>query len=130
MKKYLISIVYVIIGAILAGFSFVGKLDEFWSGMGAALLAIGALRLIRAYRWNKNESYREKMEVEVNDERNRYIRNKAWAWAGYMYVIISAVAVITFKATGHDDWSMAAAIAEGLMLILFWISYHILKRKY
>ena len=72
MKKYLISIVYVIIGAVLAGFSFVGKLDEFWSGMGAALLVIGALRLIRAYRWNKNESYREKMEVEVNDERNRY----------------------------------------------------------
>ena len=130
MKKYLISIVYVIIGAALAVFSFVGKLDEFWSGMGAALLAVGALRLIRAYRLNKNETYRERMEVEVNDERNHYIRNKAWAWAGYMFVILSAIAVIVFKVTGHDDWSMAAAMAEGLMLILFWVSYHILKRKY
>ena len=130
MKKYMISIVYIIVGVALIGFSFVGKLDEFWSGMGSALLVIGALQLIRHYRFKKNEAYREKIEIAESDERNRFIRNKAWAWAGYMFVILSAIAVIVFKVTGHDEWSMAAAMAECLVLILFWVSYHILKRKY
>lgn len=129
-KKYLVSVVYVIIGTILIGFAIAGKVDEFWSGMGSALLVIGVLRLIRFYRLNKNEAYREKIEIEESDERNHYIRNKAWAWAGYMFVIISAVAVLVFKIVGQDTLSMAAAMAECLVLVLFWGSYHILKRKY
>lgn len=129
-KRYLVSIVYVIIGVVLFGFAFAGKVDEFWSGMGSGLLVIGVLQLIRFYRFNKNEAYREKMEIENADERNHFIRNKAWAWAGYMFVIISAAAVIVFKIIGQDTLSMAAAMAECLVLVLFWVSYHILKRKY
>ena len=130
IKSYLVSIVYLIIGAILIGLGFAGVVDEFWNGMGSALLVIGVIQLIRRYRFDKNEAYREKIEIAESDERNRFIRNKAWAWAGYMFVILSAIAVIVFKVTGHDEWSMAAAMAECLVLILFWVSYHILKRKY
>lgn len=129
-KRYLVSVVYVIIGVVFMGFALAGMLDEFWSGMGSALLVIGVLRLIRFYRLNKNEAYREKIEIEETDERNHFIRNKAWAWAGYMFVLISAIAVLVFKIIGHEELSMAAATAECLMLVLFWVSYHILKRKY
>ena len=38
--------------------------------------------------FSKNEAYREKIEIEEKDERNHFIRNKAWAWAGYLYVMI------------------------------------------
>jgi hypothetical protein len=42
-------------------------------GMGFALLIVGVIQLIRRYRLEKNEAYREKMEIEVNDERNKII---------------------------------------------------------
>ena len=121
---------WVIIGMVLIGLSFAGIVDEFWSGMGSGLLVVGIIQLIRFYRLQKNEAYREKMEIEASDERNHFIRNKAWAWSGYLFILISAVACIVFKIMGQDLLSMAASGAVCLMLILYWISFIILKRKY
>lgn len=129
-KRILLAVIYVVIGIVLMGFAIAGKLDEFWSGMGSTLLVIGILRLVRAYRINKNEAYREKLEVEASDERNQFIRNKAWAWAGYMFVIIMGVAVIVFKVMGQETMSMAAGMAVCLVITLFWISFYVLRRKY
>lgn len=129
-RKYWISIIYVLIGIILVGLGCFEVVDEFWSGMGSALMVIGVLRLIRNYRFSKNEAYREKIEIEEKDERNHFIRNKAWAWAGYLYVMIMAVATIVFKIAGQETLSMAASGGVCLVLVLFWGSYLILKRKY
>ena len=129
-KRIIVSIMWVIIGMVLIGLSFAGIVDEFWSGMGSGLLVVGIIQLIRFYRLQKNEAYREKMEIEASDERNHFIRNKAWAWSGYLFILISAVACIVFKIMGQDLLSMAASGAVCLMLILYWISFIILKRKY
>ena len=130
MKSYLVSILYLLIGAILLGLSFAGIVDEFWNGMGSALLVMGVIQLIRRYRLEKNEAYREKIEIETNDERNHFIRNKAWAWAGYLFVMIMAVACIVLRIVGQDVLSTAASGAVCLVLVLFWGSYYVLKRKY
>lgn len=130
VKTYLVSIFYIILGAVLIGLGFAGKVDEFWNGMGSALLVIGVIQWIRFYRFNKNEAYREKLETEANDERNKFISNKAWAWAGYLFVMIMAVACIVLRIMGLDEWSMAASGSVCLVLVLFWVSYLILKRKY
>lgn len=129
-KSYLVSALYITIGIILIGLGFAGMVDEFWNGMGSALLVIGVIQLIRRYRLEKNEAYREKIEIETNDERNHFIRNKAWAWAGYLFVMIMAVSCIILKIVGQDTLSMAASGSVCLMLVLFWCSYYFLKRKY
>ena len=85
MRVYL-NIFWIILGAILIGLAFAGKVDEFWNGMGTALLIIGAIRLLRYHRLNKNDAYRERKELEMSDERNQFIRNKAWAWALQLFV--------------------------------------------
>ena len=133
MKKYLnylFAVLYIAIGMILVVLAFAGKLDEFWSGMGSALLTIGVIRFIRLYRFQKNEEYREKMEIEEKDERNHFIRNKAWAWAGYLFVLIMAIATIIFKLIGQELLMMAASSSVCLVLVLFWVSYLVIKRKY
>lgn len=129
-KKYIVSIVCIGIGVILFALSLMGKLDEFWSGMGSALLVVGTIQLIRRYRFNKNDAFREKIEIEENDERNHFIRNKAWAWAGYLFVMIMAVATIILKFVGQESLMMVTSGSVCLMLILFWISFLILRRKY
>lgn len=130
IKSYLVSVIYIVIGTILLGLGFAGMVDEFWNGMGSALLVIGVIQLIRRYRLDKNEAYREKVEIETNDERNRFIRNKAWAWAGYLFVMIMAVASIVLRIFEQNLLSIATSGAVCLMIVLFWGSYFFLKRKY
>ena len=130
VKTYLVSIFYIILGAVLIGLGFAGKVDEFWNGMGSALLVIGVIHWVRFYRFNKNEAYREKLETEANDERNKFISNKAWAWAGYLFVMIMAVASIVLRIFEQNLLSIVASGTVCLVLILYWMSYLILKRKY
>ena len=129
-KRFVFSIIWIVVGAVLVALAFAGKVDSFYNGMGSALLVVGVLQLLRFYRFNKNAAYREKVEVAETDERNHFIRNKAWAWAGYAFILIAAVACIVLKIVGQELLSMAASGAVCLMLVLFWISYLVLKRKY
>ena len=129
-KRVIMSIIWLVIGTILIGLSFAGKVDEFWNGMGFALGIIGAIQLLKFHRLNKNEEYREKVEIAEKDERNHYIRNKAWAWAGYIFVLTTAVSVIVFKIIGQELLSMAASGAVCFMLVLYWGAYMILQKKY
>ena len=129
-KRVYLSITWVVIGAVLFSMAIAGKVDSFWSGMGGALLAVGGLQILKYYRLNKNEAYREKMEIEYGDERNQFIRNKAWAWSGYLFILIAAIACIVLKIAGQEVLSMAASGAVCLMLVLYWVSYYLLKRKY
>ena len=129
-KRIIMSILWVVIGVVLTALGIAEKLDPFWSSMGSTLLLIGTLQILRSYRFRKNSAYREKVETAITDERNHFIRNKAWAWTGYLFILISAVSVIVLKVLGQDLLSMAAAYAVCLMLVLYWVSFLILQRKY
>lgn len=129
-KRMIASIIYIFLGAVLIGLGCAGRADEFWSGMGSALCTVGVIRLMQFFRIRKDEAYREKLEVEIADERNRFIRNKAWAWAGYSFVMIAAVSVIVFRILNQELLSMAASSAICIFLILYWGSYLILRKKY
>ena len=128
--RFVFSIIWLVLGLILVGLAFAGYVDDFWSGMGSALVVIGALQLLRRHRFNKNEKYREKVNIEENDERNHFLRNKAWAWTGYVFVMSAAVLSIVLRILGQDTLSMVASMAVCYMLIVFWISYAVLKKKY
>ena len=129
-KKNTYPIALIVAGLALIGLGFVEIVDEFWSGMGSALLVIGIIRLLRFYRLKKNEAYRDKMETAVTDERNQFIRMKAWSWAGYLFIMVSAIATIIFRVLGQDLLCQVASGAVCLMLVLYWISFFILKKKY
>ena len=121
---------YILLGVRLVALGVAEVIDEFWGGRGGGLLGVGLVRLIWMLRMHKDETYREKVETEIKDERNAFIRNKAWAWAGYLFILIAAVAVIVLKGVGQELLSMVAGGALCLMLILYWDAYLILRRKY
>lgn len=129
-KRIYLDIFYIVIGVFLIGCGIAKIVDSFWSGMGGALIAVGAVRIVQQIKFRKNPEYREKIEVESNDERNKFIALRAWAWSGYAFVIISAVGSIGFKIAGNDLLSQFCAYAVCLVVILYWISYMILRKKY
>ena len=129
-RRMVLSIFWVLLGAALFISSALGMVDSYWSGMGGGLLGVGIVQLIRHIRYRKNEDYREKVDVANSDERNRFLTGKAWAWAGYLFVLISGVATIALKVLGQDMWSLACSYALCLLLVLYWGAYFVLKRKY
>ena len=129
-RRIIASISYVVLGAVLLALGIMEVVDEFWSGMGGALIVVGILQVVRFFRYRNNEEYRQKAEIANKDERNHFIRNKAWAWSGYLFVLISAVATIALKIAGQDTLSFAASMALCLLLVLYWVSFLVLSKKY
>lgn len=129
-RRMYLSLFWLLLGAVLVVCSMTEVIDSYWSGMGGGFAGVGIAQLIRHIRYRKNEEYREKVDVETNDERNRFLAGKAWAWAGYLFVLVSGVATIALKVLGQDQWSLAASCALCLLLVLYWGAYLVLKRRY
>ena len=124
------SMLWIVSGTILFVLGCTGTLDSFWSGMGGGLLGVGMVQTARWMHYRKDPAYKEKYDVSVHDERNRFLSNKAWAWAGYLSVLIGAAAVVVCKAIGLNEVSTFCSIAVCLLVVLYWACYLILKRKY
>ena len=129
-KRLIASIFEIIIGIILTILGYSGVVDSYWSGMGTALITVGVIFLFRTFRYKRDSEYKEKVDVEVNDERNKYLRMMAWSWTGYLFIFIIAFGSIIFKILGYDQYSMMAGSAVCLLITLYWISYLVLNRKH
>lgn len=129
-KRLIASIAEIVIGLILTILGYSGTVDSYWSGMGTALITIGAIFLFRTCRYKTNAEYKEKVDVEVNDERNKYLRMMAWSWTGYSFVMIAAFGSIIFKILGYDQYSIMAGGAVCLLITLYWISFLVLRNKH
>ena len=129
-KRFIASIVEIILGFALWICSAIGLIDSYWGGMGGGLMGVGIVFLIRSIRYKRDPEYKEEYDVEMNDERNKYIRLKAWSWAGYMYMMIAAVGSIAFKLLGREDLMFFCSGSVCLVLVLYCISYVVVKNKY
>ena len=129
-KRIIANILYIVLGAAFLVLGILEIIDAFWSGMGGALIAVGVIRIVQFCRFRRDETYREKVEIEAKDERNQYLRVKAWAWAGYLFILIAAVSTIIFKLLGQDLLSMAAGFAICFIMLLYWVCYLVLRKKY
>lgn len=132
MKKLraVLSLCWITLGAVLLALGLTGRVDDYWTTMGFALLVVGSLQLLRRHRISRNPALKEKMEIAESDERNHFIRSRAWAWAGYLYILLVALAVIVLRILGEELLSVAAAYSVCLMVILYWVSYWVLQKKY
>jgi len=129
-RRMIASACWIVLGLALMSAHAAGMTDEYWSGMGVTLVVVGILQMIRHIRYETDKTYKAHMDVEAKDERNRFISGKAWAWAGYLYVIIGAAASMLFKLSGDDTMTQMAAGSVCLVMLLYWGSYFVLRRKY
>lgn len=129
-KRIVIQILEIAAGIILLGLGIAGKVDEFWSGMGGALIGVGAMRLVQMVRYQNNEAYRENVDTERSDERNRFLQMKSWQMAAGWFTMIAAVGTFVFKFAEKEDLMMLCSGAVCLLLVLYWICFLYLKKKY
>ena len=129
-KRMIANIIFILLGVALLGLGIAEIVDAFWSGMGSALIAVGVIRMVHFVRFRKDETYREQFKIDTTDERHRFIQNKAWAWTGYLFVLAAAVCSIVFKLLGQDLLSIAAGFSVCFMMVVYWLCYMFLNKKY
>ncbi|MBP5743733.1 MAG: hypothetical protein J6W44_02305 [Oscillospiraceae bacterium] len=130
-KRLALSVFWAVAGLVLVALSLAGVLqDSVYAGMGGALTAVGALQVIRNLKYRKDPEYREKVDVELNDERSKYLRMKSWAWTGYIVVLVQAVGVIVAMILGKETVQMVLAYSVCLILLVYLITYLVLNKKY
>ena len=130
-RKLILSIFWMILGAVLLGLSVTEVLDSsMYAGMGGALIAVGALQLARNLRYRKDPEYREKIDTEANDERNRFLRMKSWSWTGYIVVLAEGFGSVAAMVLGKRELQLTLAYSVWLILVVYWISFFIISKKY
>ena len=117
-RRMILSIVWIVLGASLLGANLTG------------LLGVGVFQVIRNVRYLSNPTYREKVDTTNSDERNRFLAGRAWAWAGYLYVLVAAIATIVFQIIGKTELATAAGFSVCIIMVFHWLSYLYLQKKY
>lgn len=126
-----LSVFWLALGIALLGLSIAGVLcSEVFSGMGGAFIAVGALRITKIARYKNDEAYREKVETEAKDERNRFLHMKAWAWTGYLVVMVEALGAVVALIAGQEEIQRVLGFSVCGIIIIYWICYMVLSRKY
>lgn len=130
-KRIFLSLFWIVLGFALILCGITGIMhNDLWMGIGCGWLACGFVQMIRHLRYRTDKDYREKYNIEVNDERNKYIAMKSWAWAGYGFVLITSIVSIVFLIVGKNEFLRITSMGICLIIVLYWVSYIYLKRKY
>ena len=130
-RRLILSIFWVVLGLVLFVLSVAEILDPtYFSAMGVALAVVGTLQVIRHLRYRKDKEYKEKIDIEVTDERNRFLRLQSWAWTGYIVVFIEAAGSIVAAVLGQEIVRQVLSFSVCLIVCVYWISWFVLSRKY
>ena len=58
-KGIYVSVFWLLLGVVLNAMESAGQVDEFWGGLGFALMMVGLLQVARLIRYQKDAQYRE-----------------------------------------------------------------------
>ncbi|NLK38516.1 MAG: hypothetical protein GX299_10640 [Epulopiscium sp.] len=105
-------------------------IDTFWSGLGVGFVIISVIRLIQLYRYQNDNDYAEKINIQNSDERNKFIADKARSMTFYYSILIAAILTIVLRVLGYYQESSILGYTICIQLVIYWLSYLWLKRKY
>ncbi|MBO4897662.1 MAG: hypothetical protein J5590_05135 [Clostridia bacterium] len=130
-KRLALSIFWIILGAVLIWLGIAGEIDgTYFSGMGGAFTAVGVLQTIRILKYRNDEGYKERIDTELNDERNNFLAMKSWSYTGKIVVLIEGVGMLTAYLLRQETVVQVLSYSVCLLALVYWISYMILSKKY
>lgn len=125
-----VAIIYVALGIIMTVGGTVTKTDNsFISSFGLILAVMGVVRMRNYLIITKNEERLKKQEIMETDERNVSIVNKARSITFTAYVLLLGVAVIVLSLLNMREIAVWISYSIFLLIIIYWISYFIIRKK-
>lgn len=130
-QRFYIALFYITLGLILVIAAYLGEFENYFvSSFGIALLVMGVIRTIRHCNITRDAQSIRQQELAETDERNLMISERAKSWAFSFSILLAGLSVIVLSLLGYHDLAQPFAWFVCLMTLLYWICYHIVKRKY
>ena len=128
--RFALSVFWTVLGGVLIILSVLDIIDgTIFAGLGGGLIAVGALQVLRWTKYEKDAEYREKVDVEIGDERNKYISMLSWSYTGYSAIIIAAIGSIIAFILKQDELNRYLTCTFAFMMIIRYITYFIATKK-
>lgn len=105
-------------------------IDNFWSGMGICFVIVSIIRLIQIGRFKNDAEYAKKLTVKHSDERNHYLANRARSHTFYYSILVEGVTIILFNIMDMSEIAQVIGMVLCGQIIIYWITYFLLKSKY
>ena len=130
-QRLYIALSYIAIGIALIAADALNHFENtFIFSFGVTMLVMGVIRLIRHWKITKDESTIRRQEVAETDERTLMMAEKARSWAFSYSIMIAGIAVIVLSLLGKHDAALPFAWYVCGMVVLYWIFWLILRKKY
>lgn len=126
-------VTYVVGGAVLFVLGMLntsGNGDQYLSGIGGGLIGIGVIRLVQAARRVKDPAYAKQMEIRASDERNEFVAGKSAQTTFKFSILALAIANIALRPFGYHLVADVLGFVMCMELVVYWVSYLVLSRKY
>lgn len=127
---YFIILIMAFCGFIFTIFWGEGDSYSFWNGLATGLIFICILRIYLILKYKTNENFAKKIDVKNNDERNRFLAERAKGLAFYFYIVISGALIIGLKVLGFDEASSVLGFSICGLVILYLVIYFVIRKKY
>ncbi len=128
-KRFLISRIFIF--ALGIAFVITGILgNEYFYSMGTAMIAVGIVKSVQYYRIAKDEKKMKEYETKINDERNKFIAQKAYVAAFWVSIYAEWIAALVLNYLNHCSEAVILNCLVCVHLVIYWISYFIYGRKY
>lgn len=126
-----IAVSYIVIGLTLIAADALNHFEnQFFFSFGMALTVMGILRLIRHRKITKDDASIRKQELSEIDERIRMISERAKSWAFSFSLLVCGIVVIVLSLMGYHDQAQPFTWYICGMVVLYWIFWFILGKKY
>ena len=123
--------VYAVIGAVLSVLSYTGVIEnDFIRAFGAALFLCGIVKAVRYTIIMKDPEKMDKIEIAERDERNIMLYEKARSLAFAAFITMAGIAIIVLYILDLTFAGQIVAYTVCGYVLLYFICYMIVKRKY
>lgn len=129
--RLFLAIFYLLLGAAFIAVHWKGaSQNDAFSYFGLIFAVCGITRIRRYYSMRKHPERMKRAEIAENDERNIMIWTKARSLAFAVYVGLAGTAVILLHLLNRTSEAVIVAYTVCAFVLIYWICYQVIRRKY
>ena len=130
-QRFIVAVSYIVLGIALIGAALWSKSENYFLfSFGIALLTMGILRVLHHRKVTKDDDSIRRQERQECDERTRMIAERARSWSFSLSVTLAGIAVIVLSLMGKHSLAEPFSWFVCGMVVLYFICYSILNKKY
>ena len=129
--RFYVAVSYIVLGLLLILTDAVSNSGNYYfCSFGLTLVIMGILRIFQYRRITRDDKTVRKQELKETDERTCMISERARSWAFSFSLLVCGIVVIVLSLMGYHDRAQPFAWYICGMVVLYWIFWFILGKKY